>query len=176
MSGDEFVPERDLWKRSGPIAVGIPHQLKDYYFEIKSRYGIDIANLVLFAYHEWGLDAARSFARKLLAIDSFDNLIKFLEKRAKRFGDGRDTVSTLIYMYTYSKYFNDVLEKAERSKCPGAREKAVQYYHSLARNGLFFPPDCIVLVAEMDSGCRNSVPKRCIRTSEAIRKLGGAQA
>jgi len=168
--GLEMVPERDFWSRSILHSM-VPRPIAGHFFQVKERFGMDVANLVLYAYREWGEDVAVALARKILSFGSFGELIQFLEERARMLPEeGRGAVNSLLFSYLYSHHFSKVLEERERA-CEPARKLAAEVFHTLASVGLFYTPHCVVQVAEVEAGCRKRVSKRCLKTYEAYTRL-----
>lgn len=165
----ELVPEKNFWDRTSPVST-LPKAVSRYFIEVKQKFGIDVANLVLFAYREWGKDVAIVFARKILEFNSFEELIRFLQARAKRIGEGREILNNMIYSFQYTYYLNEMVSVKD-DLCEKARDLAIRIFHSMAGIGLFYSPDCIGKIAEYKVGCRNSIPKRCERAFDTYSKL-----
>jgi len=166
----EMIPERDFWSRSILHSM-VPRPIAGYFFQVKDRFGMDIANLVLHAYREWGEDVAVALARKILRFGSFEELVGFLEERAKMLPEeGRGPVNSLLFSYLYSHNFAKVLEERERA-CEPARKLAAEVFHTLASIGVFYTPQCVVQVAEVEAGCRGKVARKCLRAYETYIKL-----
>lgn len=172
----EYVPERDYWKRTHPVDM-IPSDIKREFHSVRRKFGMDIANIVLFAYREWGVDVARSLAKKILSFDSHDELYRFLSSKIDLFDErSRKILSYLMQVYKYTHYvdeLNQIISELE-SKCPGVRDKAFSLYHALALNGYYYTPDCIVLYVLQVLNCRETyvVNQRCKNVFDNIRKLG----
>ena len=170
----EMVPERDFWSRAVPHTL-VPKPIAGYFFKVRDRLGMDMANLVLFAYREWGAEVAAALARRMLEFDSFEALLRFLEEKASKLGEGRELVSSLLFSYWYTHYFGKVQE--ERGKaCGPARDLAMEVFHRLASIGVFYTPPCIVQIAEVEAGCRERVSKRCRRAYDTYAKLKEKEA
>jgi hypothetical protein len=165
----QMVPERDFWERTSPLSL-VPKPIAKYFFMVKERFGMDIANLVIFAYKEWGKDVAIPFAKKLLEFNSFDELIRFLQKRAKRIGEGRELLNNLIFSFQYSRNLEMLIEE-KKNACEKARDLATNIFHLFASVGLFYAPQCIVQIAEYEAGCREKIAKRCKRAYTVYKKL-----
>lgn len=161
MNDDEYVPERNWRDRASPILFipGVPHDIIHEYLEVKKRFGIDIANLVLFTYKQWGRRVAKNLANKILRFDSFDELVRFLESKINMFDTkSKKVLSGLIYSFKYSYFFDTLLSIVNNNvhDCPTARDIAIKVFHCLASKGLFYSPDCIVEYAVIRARCRDN--------------------
>jgi len=170
----EMVPERDFWSRAVPHTI-VPKPVAGYFHKVREKLGMDMANLVLFAYKEWGAQVAAALARRMLGFNSFEELLRFLEEKAKKFGEGRELVSSLLFSYWYTHYFVKVQEEREKA-CEPARDLAVEVFHRLVSIGVFYTPPCIVQIAEVEAGCRERVTKRCRRAYDTYAKLKEREA
>lgn len=174
---EHYVPERDWWKRTYPTVL-IPKPIVGEYHEIRKRFGIDIANLVLLAYREWGRDVAKSLARRILAFRDHEELFRFLVSRIDLFDErSRRILSSTLQVYRYNHYVDELIFIAsEREReCPGVREKSLSLYHQLAIRGHFYTPDCVVLYSVRMLGCKDvslSDP-RCKRVFENLVRILG---
>jgi len=165
----EVVPERNFWDRSFPVSL-IPKSIAKYFFQVKEKFGLDIANLVLFIYKDQGKEVATAFANKVLEFNSFEQLMRFLEARTKRLGNGRELVNSLLFTYRYSYYFNEISAKLKNA-CSEAKDKAVEIFNTFVSYGYFYAPTCIIQIAEVESGCKNDVAKRCKSAFDTYIKL-----
>lgn len=162
----ELVPERNWQERASPILFvpGVPHDIVREYLTIKNRFGVDIANLVLYAYKKWGRKVARTLAYRILQFDTFEEAIKFLESKISLFDEkSKKILSGLIYSFKYSNYFDKLLKMlpdAEK-ECPGTWDLSVNIFHTLARRGLFYSPECIVSYVKVRLGCAEKVKSKC---------------
>ena len=165
----ELVPEKNFWDRTSPVST-LPRPISKYFIQVKHKFGIDIANLVIFAYREWGKDVAVMFAKKVLEFESFEELVRFLQARAKRIGEGREILNNMIYNFQYSHYLNQLLEIREKI-CSDSWELSTRIFHMMAGIGLFYSPECIGKIAEYEVGCRKTIPRKCERAFETYIKL-----
>ncbi len=168
---DDMVLEPNYLDRSIVVST-LPKEIKKYFFQIKSRFGTKIANIVVYAYMQWGSRVAISIANKILSFDDFEELIRFLESRAQRLGEGREVVSSIIYTYYYSHGYEKLRNRLKKA-CKESHKKAIEIYTTLASLGIFYSVDCIVMLAEYYSKCRSSVFKTCEpvkRSYESIQK------
>lgn len=170
MNNDNIVPEWNFWERSSFVST-LPNPIKKYFFLVKEKFGMDIANLILVVYNEWGREVAIPFAKRILSFDSFDDLIRFLQSRSKKIGDGKELLNDLIFSYQYSFYLNELIKQKQRMCKNGDKELATKIFHLFASLGLFYPPLCIVQIAEVESGCRSDVAKRCKNVYNTFIKL-----
>ena len=175
MSSDDelqLVPDKKWWDQASVVST-IPPDIARLYFEIKKKFGIDIANVVYFARKAWGPSVARVIANRILKMTSFEEVIRYLEQKASMLDEeSRMLIASLIYNFKYTHYFDLLLkeiEKAEKSNrdCPKLRLVATTVFHILAREGLFYAPDCIVAIVQ-STICNGSVEKRCKPVEQAI--------
>jgi len=168
VESDDLEPGRDRWSRSAPHST-LPPEISQLYWEIRHKFGIVLANLVLFAYQEWGPRVARELAREILKYDDFEEVILELEDRVRRLGPGREAVARIIWNLKYQKYFEE-LSRLRDQACRW--DIATELFHSLAQIGYFFPPKCIVNVANYLARCEG-LKKECARVCDAIREIIG---
>lgn len=169
----EYVPEKNWRERTSPLLFipGVPKEILSEFMEIKKRFGIDIANLVLFAYKTWGRRVAHVLANNILQFGSFEEVIKYLESKVSLFDvNSRKVLSGLIHMYKYNYYFNELLRIVENHEhtCPGIKILAIAIYHRLAGRGVFYSPDCIVNYAGVHLGCMNRIKSTCKSVVKSI--------
>ena len=171
----EMVPERNWRERAGVIRYlpGVPHDIYSEYKELRRRFGIEVANLVLYAYKTWSKVVAKSLAYKMLQFYEFDEMIAYLEEKVSLFDDeGRKLLSSLIYKFRYSYWFERLLNelsKKRKDEC-NIREVALEAYHKMARRGIFIAPQCIVQYAKLKV-CNQQPRKICERVIEKIEKV-----
>ena len=168
----EYLPERNWKERYGQVSL-IPREIRAEYYEIRRRFGIDVANLVLLMYRKWGARPARALASKILSFDSFDSLIRFLKTKIQLFdAKSRKILANLIYSYEYNFHFEKLLKliAKEEKSCPGLRTKATALFHCLASRGLFYNEECLISYVKYELGCGGSIQK-CKSTTEAIRRV-----
>ena len=162
----KFVPERNWRERASPIffVPGVPHDIAREYLSIKKRFGIDIANLVLYAYKTWGKKVARTLAYRILQFESFEEAIKYLESKMSLFDKkSRRLLSSLIYTFKFNYYFEELLKLLPplEEKCPGVWDLSVSIFHRLAKRGLFYSPDCITNYVLIKKGCEDKLKSKC---------------
>ena len=164
MSDDlEMVPGRGFWDRSYPV-VSIPKKLHAYYLRLKSKFGREIADLILAVYKADGERVALLIANKMLTFNNTPELLSYLSKQVKKLrGIERTQLIDLIYRYQYGYYFQELLNRLEENSCEEARDLAISIFHSLASKGLFFPTSCIINAANHEICGENLLPS-CRRT------------
>lgn len=168
-----LVPERGWWERTSIVST-IPPEIREEFYEIRKKFGLDVANLVLLTYRKWGAKTAKFLAQKIKAFSSFEELIAFLEKKFELFdAKSRKILSGLIFSYQYNFNFERLLSVLDNyeEKCPGVRALATSLFHCFASRGLFYYPDCIVVYALVKLGCRTSYGQRCRNTVAAMEKI-----
>ena len=176
MQADEYVPERNWRERTYPVPFirGVPKDIIHQYILIKRKYGVELANLIVFAYRTWGKRVARSLANKILSFDSFEDVIRFLEKKATLFDvESRKRIANIIYTFRYGYYFDRVVElsRAKESSCKGVWHYSVKLFHFLARRGIFLHPECIVSYSMEKLGCVDKIPPRCRVVEDVVAKV-----
>lgn len=173
----EYVPERDWWKRTHPVEI-LPKQIAGEFHLVKKRFGIDIANLVLFVYKTWGADVAKTLAKRILMFESHEDLFRFLVSKIDLFDErSRRILSTMLQVYKYTHHVDELFDLVAEyeKKCPGLRDKSLALYHLLAIRGHFYTPDCIVLYSIRVLGCKDVSPTdpRCQKVFEHIERMVG---
>jgi len=166
----ELVPEREWWKRTKPVlTIGIPQELRDYFFEIKRRFGLDIANLILIMY-KTSPAVAMALARRILEYDSFEDLMLFLEGKIEMFDQkSRSILANVIFRFKYN-YYLERLRHAVENEPEDIRMDAVRLFNRLASIGVFFDPVCIVQYVHWKRK-GGSPPKRCRAAIRQIQML-----
>lgn len=171
----EYAPEREWWKRTYPIDI-LPKPIAGEFHAIRRKFGIDIANLVLFVYKIWGSDVSKALARRILSFDDHESLYSFLVSKIDLFDErSRKILSTMIHVYKYTHYVDELIKLASEyeKECPGVRDEALDLYHSLALRGHYYTPDCIVIYVMRVKGCVNipSADPRCRNVFDHVSKI-----
>lgn len=169
----DMVPEKG-WRDRTSVVSTLPSDIKRDFIEVRKRFGLDIANLILLTYREWGPKTARALARRILSFPSFEDLISFLEKKFELFNErSRKILSELIYSYQYNYNFSkllDIISKHEKN-CPNLREMSTKIFHCFASKGMFYYPECIVSYVMVKQGCRKGYNQRCKNTIKSMKNL-----
>lgn len=170
-----YVPERDWWKRTYPVEV-LPKPIASEFHAVRRRFGIDIANLVLFVYKTWGASIAKVLARRILMFENHEELFKFLVSKIDLFDErSRKILSSMLQVYRYAHYFDELISIASEleKRCPGVRDKSLKLYHQLVVKGYFYTPDCVALYSVYILGCRDVsiADPKCRKVFEHISKV-----
>ena len=161
----ELIPERDFWSRAWFVSL-IPRPIRREYYAVKDRFGPDMANIVLFVYREYGSRAAKLLARRMLEFNSYDELVRFLYRRALRLGEGRELVARMIELYVYSNAAHGLADEYSKA-CPEARGVMKDVFVGLVGMGLYASVKCVRAIAEWIAKCRDALPEKCKRIAEA---------
>lgn len=169
----DYVPEREWWKRTHPIEV-LPKQIAGEFHAVRKKFGMDIANLVLFVYNEWGPDVAKALAKRILMFDNHGELFRFLVSKIDLFDErSRTVLSALLHMYKYRYYIDElfsIVSNYEKT-CPGLRDKSLALFHFLAVRGHYYTPECIVFYSMHVLKCKDVSESRCRKVFEHIERM-----
>lgn len=169
---ETVVPERDFWKRSYFLS-NLPQDIAKSYLEIKRRFGIDVANLILLAYKYWGSRVAKTLSNRIISMGSLKDVLNFLEEKSRLFdARGRKILAELIYSFKYNNGVDEILSivSEREQRCPSIKNTAISIYHSLVSMGYFPPTRCLVEYAEKIEGC-GSVSSSCEQVVEKIEEV-----
>lgn len=170
---DDLVPERNWRDRAYPISM-IPSEIRRVYYEIKAKYGTNIANLVYVAYMSWGAAVARAVAAKILSFQSADDVLRFLQARSEMFNEeSKRALASMIFLMKYDDGFEELIKMAKdvEEVCHGAADASLKVYHELAKKGYFFSPECVVNYVMVAMNCTSTIKRTCAQAVEEIKML-----
>jgi len=174
--GDEYVPERDFRNRTYPVLTILPHPLKRLYYEARARFGVDIANFIIYAYQEYGTHVAAHIARKILSFRDFGSLMTYLESMAARLSTGKNEVARRIFMYKFNYYHDQLLTMLKKGEYDeDVKKLAVKIFITCARVGVIAYPACTIKVARYLAGKAKRVPQKCMYVYDVYRRVTGAE-
>lgn len=135
----EFWPERGYRERTRVIRL-----LPPYVIEVRKRFGVDIANIVLFVKKTWGDATARALARRILQYTSVHEVIRELERKVSLLDpDSRRILSELVFRIKYNTYLDSLVSKL-RGEDECVQREALRYFHKHARDGVFYAPSHVI--------------------------------
>jgi len=173
-TNDVYMPERNWRDRVSPmLVIGIPQEIYRDIQLIRKKFGIDIANIVLFTYNSWGSRTAKLLIRKINMFDSLDDLLRFLEEKVSMFDEkSRAILSNLILRIKMNRYFDELIEIARKQEevCPGVYDLSVKIFHESIARGQFHSPECIVDIA-VSIKCKKKLKSICTSVMEAIKPV-----
>jgi len=176
MSNDNiYYPEKGWKDRTAPIMYvpGLPQEFVSDFLEIKRRFGIDIANIIIFTYRKHGPRVTSLLIKRMKRFDSFDELLEFLESKISMFdAESRKILNAKITEIKIMYYFKKLLNELDERKCQGTeRETIIQVFHELVKRGIFYSPDCIINVVEAKLH-NKSIKTGCKQVYKTINELG----
>ncbi|MEM1810220.1 MAG: hypothetical protein QW324_05105 [Thermofilaceae archaeon] len=169
----DMVPEKAWWRRTAPISM-LPREIEYWFQEVRRRFGIDVANMVLSAYRRWGPAVAQNLARRILSFESADELFSFLVSKIDLLDErSREVLAALIHQYKYVARMEKLqrIARVHERTCPGVTDAAIRLYHALAVRGIFHSEECIVSYALLTLNCSAVAPPNCADVFEKLSQL-----
>ena len=143
---DDIVVERDWWKRASVIST-IPRPIVREFLDLRRRFGMEIANLLLALYNRYGTAVARRFYRRVADKDDLLDVLSVVESYLDRFEpEARRTLANYVLSILYESGVELIHEisRGYGDRYPGLTERAVRLFQELFRRGQYFSPACVV--------------------------------